>query len=433
MKDEAVRGAVDGEANGSPRDAIGAYPRDWRVVPLGALSGFITKGSTPTTFGFRWQSDGVLFLRSECVADEGLDLRQSMYISQEAHEFMSRSEVRSGDILMTITGNVGRVVLLGDEFGSANINQHIARIRIRQPGVIPAYVHHFLNQPRVRKYYESIITGQAYPQISLKQVRETPVALPSETEQRAIADVLSDCDGSIATLVALVAKKRNVQRGVMHDLLTGRARLPGFTKGWTTMPMREIGTLRSGAGFPLEYQGQSHGRYPFFKVSDMNGAGNETSLVSPRHWVSEQVRRRLGATVFPKDTIVFAKVGAAVFLERKRLLVQPSCIDNNLMAFTFDETLAQPRFVLWLLHKTKLSQLVSPGALPSLNAGEVGGIELKLPQIAEQQAIAEVLDDVEAEIAVLCARLRKAQAIKSGLADLLLSARVSCEHVEVAG
>jgi type I restriction enzyme S subunit len=201
------------------------FSGEWEMKPIGSFSAFVTKGATPTTYGFNWEEDGVLFLRSECVSDDGLDLAQSMFISEAAHAALIRGEVRSGDILMTITGNVGRLVHLKPDFGIANINQHIARIRVKDPGVLSDFVYHWLSQPSVRAYYTSITTGQAYPQISLKQVRETPVPLPPFAEQTAIATVLSDMDAEIAALEQRREKTRALKQGMMQELLTGRTRL----------------------------------------------------------------------------------------------------------------------------------------------------------------------------------------------------------------
>lgn len=146
-------------------------------------------------------------------------------ISEKAHAALKRSEVVGGDILMTITGNVGRVVQLAQEFGPANINQHIARIRVTAPEVHPEFVAHTLNQGKYRRHYTSILTGQAYPQIGLKQVRETVISKPPLGEQIDIAEALSDMDAEIAKLEAKLSKARQVKRGMMQDLLNGRVRL----------------------------------------------------------------------------------------------------------------------------------------------------------------------------------------------------------------
>ena len=201
------------------------FSREWKPRSLGSVSAFITKGATPTTYGFGWQNHGILFLRSECVSVNGLDLSQSMFISDEAHKVLKRGEVCSGDLLITITGNVGRVVWLAEDFGIANINQHIARIRIVSEHAAAGYVFHQLSQPEYLKYFNSIVTGQAYPQISLRQVRDTEVLFPTLAEQTAIAEVLSDMDADLTALEARVAKARAVKQGMMQELLTGKVRL----------------------------------------------------------------------------------------------------------------------------------------------------------------------------------------------------------------
>ncbi|WP_410497700.1 restriction endonuclease subunit S [Chitinibacter sp. S2-10] len=201
------------------------FSGEWPLEKIDSFTSFITKGSTPTTYGFEWQNSGVLFLRSECVSENGLDLTQSKYISNDAHQTLIRGEVRAGDILMTITGNVGRVVLLSSKFEVANINQHVARIRINKPTVSPAYLYHWLSQPRIRKDFNTITTGQAYPQISLKQVRDALVPLPSISEQITIARILSDMDAEITALEARRDKTRALKQGMMQELLTGKTRL----------------------------------------------------------------------------------------------------------------------------------------------------------------------------------------------------------------
>lgn len=209
----------------SGKTRLPGFTGEWGARSLGSISAFITKGATPTTYGFGWQKQGVLFLRSECVSDRGLDLSQSMFISEDAHKFLKRGEVCSGDLLLTITGNVGRVIRLDDDFGVANINQHIARIRITSEHAEGRYIYHQLSHPKYLKYFSSIVTGQAYPQISLRQVRDAIVQVPSVNEQVAIAEVLSDMDAELTALEAKRDKARALKQGMMQELLTGRVRL----------------------------------------------------------------------------------------------------------------------------------------------------------------------------------------------------------------
>jgi type I restriction enzyme, S subunit len=207
------------------KSRLPGFESEWETMRLADVSAFITKGSTPTTYGFGWQLSGVLFLRSECVSPEGLDLAQSMFISAEAHRVLRRSAVQSNDLLITITGNVGRVVRLPGDFGEANINQHIARIRIVDAATHPGWVYHFLSQPGVQQHFEKITTGQAYPQISLAQVRDAVIPRPAISEQREISAALDDMDGEITVLKARRDKTRDLKRAMMQELLSGRTRL----------------------------------------------------------------------------------------------------------------------------------------------------------------------------------------------------------------
>lgn len=215
----------DQNHTGYKQTELGEIPEDWEVSNLEFVSAFITKGSTPTTYGFKWEKDGIPFLRSECVSKKGLDMTESMYISDDANRVLRRSEVRSGDVLLTITGNVGRVVYLDRSFGAGNINQHIARIRVVSTEVDPEFVVQYLSQQTIRRYFNSITTGQAYPQISLSQVRQTELPLPSLLEQKAIADVLTSMSVEVEVLNKRLSKTQQLKQGMMQELLTGRTRL----------------------------------------------------------------------------------------------------------------------------------------------------------------------------------------------------------------
>ncbi len=190
---------------------------------------------------------------------------------------------------------------------------------------------------------------------------------------------------------------------------------------WEALPARDIGVFKGGNGFPLTAQGETSGEYPFFKVSDMNNEGNETFMTTANHYISEQTRKRLGATAFPADSIVFAKVGAAVFLERKKILGQPSCIDNNMAAFVLDKARADVRYVHSLLLSKKLGALVATTALPALNGKQLGAMALAVPPIPEQRAIAAALSDVDALLGRLERLIAKKRDLKQAAMQQLLT------------
>ncbi|WP_211276300.1 restriction endonuclease subunit S, partial [Halopseudomonas pachastrellae] len=190
---------------------------------------------------------------------------------------------------------------------------------------------------------------------------------------------------------------------------------------WDLVTAGQIGRFRGGNGFPLKFQGEVTGTYPFFKVSDMNNEGNETRMFVANNYISDITRKTLGATIFAENSIVFAKVGAAIFLERKRILAQPSCLDNNMTAFELDDKKADYRYVHHRLIHTRLSDLVSTTALPSLSGNVLSQIKFPLPMLEEQRAIASALSDVDVLLTEIDRLIAKKRDIQQAAMQQLLT------------
>lgn len=199
--------------------------------------------------------------------------------------------------------------------------------------------------------------------------------------------------------------------------------VPCVPDDWTLGKLADFGIFRSGNGFPIFFQGHESGDYPFFKVSDLSSEGNELFMRNANHYISEEVRKKLRAASFPPGSIVFAHIGAAIFLERKRLLSQESCLDNNMMAFTLTDNHAFPRFFHYLLLHTELGKLVSATALPALSGKHIAELSVSIPPPPEQHAITEVLSDVDGLIGALDALIAKKRAIKQATMQQLLTGK----------
>lgn len=92
---------------------------------------------------------------------------------------------------------------------------------------------------------------------------------------------------------------------------------------WEEIPLGRVSEVKSGSGFPKRYQGLHEEEFPFFKVGDMNTPGNEVEMRYHEHSISEETRKKIRATVFPKNSIIFPKIGAAIATNKKRILVRP--------------------------------------------------------------------------------------------------------------
>jgi len=171
--------------------------------------------------------------------------------------------------------------------------------------------------------------------------------------------------------------------------------------------------IKGGSGFPEIYQGDKDGIYPFIKVSDMSLAGNSKYIQYANNYVDESLVRKLALTIFPKNTVVFAKVGAAVYLNKRRMLIKETIIDNNMMGLIPEDI--DPEFLYQFMLDIDLAYFVQPGALPSINQEIVSGIEYPGFEIKEQQKIAKILTTVDSLIEKTEALIEKYQAIKQGM------------------
>ena len=342
-------------------------------------------------------------------------------------------QIKTGDLLFAGSGEtaeeIGRcAAYIGEEQAYAG-----GDIVVLTPSnVSSVYIGYLMNHPTVAIQKMRVAQGDAVVHISASNLAQVQISLPSIEEQRAIAEALLDVDRLIRSLETLIAKKRAIKQAAMQQLLTGKTRLPSFSGKWEYRKLSDIGVFGSGNGFPLAFQGHRSGDYPFFKVSDMNNKGNGLLLKNANHWINEDFRRTLGATKFPVGSIIFAKIGAAIFLERKRLLSQESCLDNNMMAFILTASGTCERFFYYLFLRIELGKLVTTTALPSLSSREIGTISVQLPRLDEQNAIATVLSDMDAEIAAMERRRDKTNAVKQGMMQELLSGRVRLVKPEMA-
>lgn len=186
----------------------------WEQRKLKVLSDFITKGATPTTYGFEWQSSGIPFFRNDAIKDNQFVYGDYSYISEEANESLKRSEIHADDILIAITGEIGKVGIIPKNVIKGNINQHTARVRVVKEA-IPYFVYQSLATENQQRKYQLIKTGLSMPQLSLEQIRETVVSCPSMGEQYKIGSYFQSLDH----LITLHQRKLGLLKRLRNSLI----------------------------------------------------------------------------------------------------------------------------------------------------------------------------------------------------------------------
>jgi len=244
----------------------------------------------------------------------------------------------------------------------------------------------------------SISYGTHMPRADWTVMKNFEVCLPPLPEQRAIAAALSDADGLIGALDALIEKKRAIKQAAMQQLLTGKKRLPGFSGEWETKKIGDL--LKVHHGRSQRDIAVSDGKYPIL------GSGGE-----------------IGRT----DTALTYK--PSVVIGRKGTIDEPQYVSSPFWAvdtlfYTDINEINVNKFVYYKFCMIPWRNYNEASGVPSLNAKTIENIEITIPGYDEQTAIAAVLSDMDAEIAALERRRGKVEQIKQGMMQQLLTGRI---------
>ena len=164
-------------------------------VRLGEIATLITKGTTPTSLGYRFTDKGVNFIKVESISENGNFIHDKFaHISNECDLALKRSQLKENDILFSIAGAIGRTAIVDKEILPANTNQALAIIRLKQDRVFYPYVKYMLQSGNIRAQIEIKKQGVAQLNLSLKDISELEVNLPSIAEQKAIFELFNKVD-----------------------------------------------------------------------------------------------------------------------------------------------------------------------------------------------------------------------------------------------
>lgn len=399
--------------------------KEWPMVPIGDILDFkngLNKGKAFFGHGTPIVNYTDVYHHSGLHAK---DIKGTVSLSKDE---IKRFEVKKGDVFFTRTSEtpeeVGYSAVLLDDIADCSFSGFVLRGRPKNDMLLPEYCKYCFSTKAVR---QAIISNCTYTTRALTNGRvlsaiEIPV--PTKKEQYFIANTLTAMERHISNLSELIEKKRAIRDGALADLTNGQTRLVGFTDKWITLALDKCGSFISGSCFPLAYQGNKKGTYPFYKVSDLNRKGNENYMFGANNYVSDEIARSLSCKIVPTRSIIFAKIGAALFLERKRLTTVDCCIDNNMTAFVPD-TGFSPEFLWLLLQNLKFGDYAQTTALPSLSSKTLGKIELEIPPtVIEQEAIFSTVSVMDDEIQDLEEEREKMIQIREGAMDDLLTGRV---------
>ena len=160
---------------------------------------------------------------------------------------------------------------------------------------------------------------------------------------------------------------------------------------WVWTRLGEISKLSGGSGFPEKYQGFLEKNIPFYKVGSLKNIDDNFYIENSENYIDDDILTEIKAKLFPANTIIFAKIGEAIRLNRRAILKENSCIDNNLMALVSNSS-CYFRYIYFWLKKEDLYKYAQATTVPSIRQSTLEELEFPLPPLNEQKRIVEKLD-----------------------------------------
>jgi len=210
------------------KSIFGSIPTEWGTFTINDLAIYVGSGITPTGGSNVYKSEGVLFIRSQNVTFEGLQLNEVAYIDERTHKMMSRSEVFSHDVLLNITGaSIGRCCPVPEDIGPANVNQHVCAIRLaRARNEDATFLSTALSSSIGQKQIIRMNAGSNRQGLNYQQIRSFEIPWPNNDDERSmIAERLETYNYRIKAEKAYLSKLKSIKKGLMQDLMVGRIRV----------------------------------------------------------------------------------------------------------------------------------------------------------------------------------------------------------------
>jgi type I restriction enzyme S subunit len=260
--------------------------------------------------------------------------------------------------------------------------------------------------------------------LNTKIVNAIEVVMPPLSEQRAIAAALTDVDALLTALDALIAKKRAIKQGAMQELLAGKRRLAGFSNKWDEKQLGEIGALKKGRNIPrknLSTYGVACVLYGEI-YTKYNDVVEKLDSRLPQESASQATPIRMGDILFAGSGETAEDIGKCFAY----LGDEEACAGGDLIILTPEKD--DSRFLGYLLNApivAKQKAILAQGvSVFHIYASSLKTIRVLLPSLVEQQAIAEVLSDMDADIAAVETRREKTRMLKQGMMQELLTGRI---------
>lgn len=333
--------------------------------------------------------------------------------------------LKKEDILISLTGNVGRVCKVSVD--NCLLNQRVGLFQVND-NINLDYVYHSLNNKKFQSKMEQEGKGAAQKNLSIDDINNFAIFLPSSyEEQEKIAKALTSIEKTILAIEKLIQKKEYMFKGVMQELLTGNRRLPGFSKKWVSHKLAKCGKFYKGKGISKNQIGT--GNIPCIRYGELYTKYDDV-VDKVFSFISEDVAKK--SFKIYKNDIVFTGSGetaeeigkaTSLYCDFKNIYASSDTVvlrlseeyDSNFMAFYLNS---------YSIVKQKAS-LSQGHTVVHLTSKQLKDIDITIPSTKdEQKAIFDCLLNFRKDIKKYKEKLIKLENIKKGMEEQLLTGKI---------
>ena len=408
---------------GYKQTEAGLIPDDWECMRIGDSCRFIG-GGTPSKSNIDYWKGSIPWISSSDIAENDIfDINISRFISETAVSNSATKLCPKGTLLVVSRVGVGKIAIAPTDLCTSQDFCNLVPLDL-DPTFL-AYKLLIIMQDKSREAQGTSIKG-----VTIDDIKQISVVLPSFTEQKAIAKALSDIDGLISSLTKLIEKKKNIKQGAMQALLTGRKRLDGFSGEWISQSLRNLGKAYGGLTGKtkkhFEIENSEYRYVPFMNV--MSNTIIDLTFLENVSLENGEIPNniRYGDLFFNTSSETPEEVGlcSVLLADVKNVYLNSFCFGfrlNNLNEIN-------PLFISYLFRskigRNLMFSLAQGATRYNLSKNNFYKLEIIIPEYNEQTAIANILYDIDNEIEILEQKLRKYQNIKKGMMQELLTGRI---------
>ncbi len=405
--------------SGYKQTSVGMIPADWNVCCIDKLGELqMGKGLLKSDISLFGDIPAIPYTSLYTDFSEVIDpVKITWFTTKEVAPYIVSSPCVLFASSSNVSANTGKACALKSGFPVA-VGREVISFRTNQN---VAFISYLLGTSFYRKKTLDLAKGITIKHVYPATFIGYEIALPSLTEQCAIADALDNINELICGLDKLIAKKRDIQQATMQQLLTAQRRLSGFSGEWEVKRLVDIADIDP-ESLPGNTQPDHEFRYISLEDVDEGTLTGFSELCFRE--APSRARRRLRqndiliSTVRPnlKSHLHF-KISEANWVCSTGFSVvrcMPGIADSGYIFFH-----------LFAHHVNKqIEALITGSNYPAINSGDVRNLTIPMPKIEEQTAIATILSDMDSELAAIEAHREKARHIKQGMMQVLLTGRI---------